>query len=294
MTTKPFFPKTRWHQIFATILKEWLTPVGITVQTEIPVSSEPPKADIVLLTKTAKKTNAQYMRLSDGLRDSKATHLLLEFKFTESFNLTAVHQTLAYQFFYQSGQNLKHHELDCFILSSKTPRKKTLQETGYYTTDIKGIYKSNLPLFSEITLLSLNDLSDEPQNIPLKLFASHRHQMQNAYQAIQENKLPEMTKKLGWLFRGFWAIILGRGKKKMETDMDELTAEMLEEEGREWGSFWMANLSAEEKLKNVSVEEKLKDVSAKDLIEKLITDDNISDLPLEIINALKNKIKDLS
>jgi hypothetical protein len=275
MTTKPFFPKTRWHQIFATILKEWLTPVGITVETETPVSSEPPKADIVLLTKTAKKTKAQYMRLANGLRDSKATHLLLEFKFTESFNLNAVHQTLAYQFFYQSGQKLKHHKLDCFILSSKTPRKKTLQEMGYCATGIKGIYKSDLLLFSKITLISLNELSDEPQNIPLKLFASHRHQKQNAYQAIQENKLFGMTEKLSWLFQGFWAIILRRGKEKMQTDIDELTPEILEEEGKKWGDFWLANMSAE------------------NLAESLMKDDVLENLPPKLINALKNKINSL-
>ena len=82
---KTLYPKTQWHKLLAGVLEEWLTPVGIKVQTEIPISSNPPKADILLLKSPDKKINhQQYLRLSDGLRDSSANQLLLEFKYTES------------------------------------------------------------------------------------------------------------------------------------------------------------------------------------------------------------------
>ena len=79
------YPKTQWHKLLAGVLEEWLTPVGINVQTEIPISSNPPKTDILLLKSPDKKFSHQhYLRLSDGLRDSSANQLLLEFKYTES------------------------------------------------------------------------------------------------------------------------------------------------------------------------------------------------------------------
>ncbi len=44
-------PKTDWHRLLARLLEELLTPVGITVNPEVPVMSEPPKVDILLLIK---------------------------------------------------------------------------------------------------------------------------------------------------------------------------------------------------------------------------------------------------
>lgn len=79
------FQRTRWHRILGIMLEEWLTPVGITVQTEVPVMTDPPKLDILLL-KNHHKTNAklQRERLASGLRDSKASTLIIEFKYAES------------------------------------------------------------------------------------------------------------------------------------------------------------------------------------------------------------------
>lgn len=41
--------KTQWHRLLGKHLELLLTPVGITVQTEPQVMSEPPKVDILLL-----------------------------------------------------------------------------------------------------------------------------------------------------------------------------------------------------------------------------------------------------
>lgn len=48
--SKNQYPDTKWHRILASMLEEWLTPVGIHVQSEVPVGSDPPKMDILLLT----------------------------------------------------------------------------------------------------------------------------------------------------------------------------------------------------------------------------------------------------
>jgi hypothetical protein len=286
------FTKTRWHQLFASILQEWLTPVGITVQTEIPVSSEPPKADIVLLTKTAKKTKAQYMRLADGLRESKATHLLLEFKYSESFNQDALHQTLAYQYFYKAGQKLKGNQLDCFILSSKTPQKKVLKKLGYAPTPTKGVYKSHFPLFSNVTLLVLNNLSNESHNIPLKLFASQRKERIRTFHEIETQPLSGITEDLKLLFTTLLAIFVNREENDMYADVKELTPEFLAGEGRKWAEYLLKSMP--ELVSALPAKERLQGLDVKERLQGLDTDDLINGLSPDILNSLKNKIKDLS
>ena len=89
--------KTRWHQLLGKLLEEWLTPVGITVQTDVPVTSEPTKADILLLRNSANRWNAeQKSRLPDGIRESHASYILIEFKYSESVNKDAFLQILSY------------------------------------------------------------------------------------------------------------------------------------------------------------------------------------------------------
>ena len=83
MKQKPKTPKTRWHQLLGKLLEELLVPVGVKVQTDFSVMSEPPKTDILLLRKEHRRwAKVQQERLPDGVRDSRARHILLEFKYT--------------------------------------------------------------------------------------------------------------------------------------------------------------------------------------------------------------------
>ena len=83
--------KTSWHRLLAKLLELVLSPFGIDVQPDVSVMTEPPEADILLLRrKTSSWTAAQRARLPDGIRDSKASHILIEFKCTQSFNEEAL------------------------------------------------------------------------------------------------------------------------------------------------------------------------------------------------------------
>jgi hypothetical protein len=44
--------------------------------------------------------------LPDGIRNSKASHILIEFKYTESFNEKALQQALGYDFFFKRAKEL--------------------------------------------------------------------------------------------------------------------------------------------------------------------------------------------
>ena len=77
----------RWHKLLGRMLEELLTPLNITVLTDISVMTDPPEADILLIRRDLPKwTDDQLCRLPDGIRDTDANHILVEFKFTESFN----------------------------------------------------------------------------------------------------------------------------------------------------------------------------------------------------------------
>ena len=115
---KELFKRTRWHRILGTALKEWLTPVGITVHTEVPVMTDPPKLDILLL-KNNHEVNIELQRerLASGLRDCKAGTLIIEFKYTESVNADTLALTGGYDAFYRRAHKLSRNEIHTFILS---------------------------------------------------------------------------------------------------------------------------------------------------------------------------------
>ena len=73
--------RTYWHRLLAQAVEAPLTAVNIIVQTEVDVTSGSPKADIILLRREGTEwTEAQKAWLTDGMRDTTARELLLEFK----------------------------------------------------------------------------------------------------------------------------------------------------------------------------------------------------------------------
>ena len=92
---------TPWTGLLARLLDLVLSPVGVKVEANLPLGKEPPRLDILLLRREGPTwSEAQRLRLADGLRDTDAAHLLLEFKYTESLNVTAWQQILGYDRLY--------------------------------------------------------------------------------------------------------------------------------------------------------------------------------------------------
>ncbi|MEM1010242.1 MAG: hypothetical protein AAGJ35_14705 [Myxococcota bacterium] len=150
------YSKTRWHHLLGTLLEFLLPPVGIQVQIEPQVMSEPPQADIILLRRdTPFWTPEQQARLADGIRDTAANHVLIEFKYSESVDYDAIQQTLSYEYAYRKSQQLKNAQIACFLLSAKTPQATTLQKLDYHQTQQALCSLSGRSLSeSRVTLLS--------------------------------------------------------------------------------------------------------------------------------------------
>ena len=97
---EPQSPQTDWHLSFGEALEWDLIPVGVSISPEAPVMIKSPQADILILRQPETAwTFEQLERLPDGIRQSTARHILLEFKYTQSISNDAVVQTLAYDLF---------------------------------------------------------------------------------------------------------------------------------------------------------------------------------------------------
>ena len=127
--------RTQWHRLLGKLLELLLTPVGITVQTEIAITSDPPKVDILLLRRIGDRWTEEQLRLlCDGLRDTQAAYLLVEFKYSESLNATALLQALSYDYFYRQSQLLTESQVQTFVMVARTPHSKVLKYFGYIAT----------------------------------------------------------------------------------------------------------------------------------------------------------------
>jgi hypothetical protein len=144
---------TPWHQILYRILKQLLTPLGITVLTDVKVMINPPEADVLLLRrKHTDWTPEQLERLPDGIRDSTASSILIEFKATESINKKTFTQAASYDYLYKQSQGLADDELQTFVISSIQPQKANRELYGYKIQVKPGVYQCYNIFLNNITL----------------------------------------------------------------------------------------------------------------------------------------------
>jgi hypothetical protein len=245
-----------WHRLLGTLLEELLSPVGIEVYTDFPLMSEPPEADILLLRReTAQWTTEQLLRLPDGIRHSQASHILIEFKYTESVNEAAILQTLGYDTFYKRIKQLTAADVQTCLVSAKTPHADTLTEWGYVGTEFAGVYRSQERCLRQIMLLLLNELSAEPHNAFIKCFASRRSEKRKAFATLGHSCLDFLTSKLEWFMAGlqkYWFSEIGEEFMKQQ-----VTSEQMMELGKEWIDAYLAKLPVAERLAGLSTKERL-------------------------------------
>ncbi len=112
--------------------------------------------------------------MPDGIRDSKASHILIEIKYSESFNEAVATEAIGYDVFYKMKKLATGKKLQTVLLSAKKPEANILSELGYQATEYPGVYRAQYPIIKNVLLLSLNELSNEPHNLWIKCFASRK------------------------------------------------------------------------------------------------------------------------
>ena len=285
-------PKTLWHDWFGNLFKVSLIPTGLEVETDVPVMQKLPEADIVIIRRSGSKwTKVQLQRLPDGIRHTQAKHVLIELKFTESINVDAVCQIAGYYKFYKIQHDLtKKRELKCFLVSSKTPRKSTLQRFQYHQSSYPGVYVSRLPLFDLFPIISLNDLSNAPHNILFKLFASKKKASIEATKKVQSDLYDHLPDPL----RAFLTDFINRCVITGRDDMDYLN--MTPRERMQLRQEWLSKLSLSEILANYSISEVLANYSISEVLANYSISEVLANYSTDqIFSALSpSQLKELS
>jgi hypothetical protein len=141
--------------------------------------------------------------LADGLRDTIASHVIMEFKYLKGLNESTVGQGYMYHRMYGEKQGLKPGELESFLIISRTPMGKTLKSLGYEPTDPPGVYRSKNPLVRFVTLIVINELADKPHNALFKCFASRMKERNKGFETAQKS---EMFRMFPGVERPFFAL----------------------------------------------------------------------------------------
>jgi hypothetical protein len=273
-----------WHRLLGAVLEALLTPVGISVQTEVPITSDPPRADILLLRRAGPTWTAEQRdRLPDGVRASSASHILLEFKYSESVNGAALLQALAYDYFYRQTQRLKATVVQTFVVSAKTPRQRVLHQFNYSPTETPGLYRSSDALLQRVPLLVLNGLSDEPHNAFVKCFASQREEKSAAFGVLEQVEVRRTSGELEELLEGLWTLWFG--PKGLEMQEIEITPEMVRSVGKRWRQFTLAGLTPEERLAGLAPEERLAGLAPEERLAGLAPEERLAGLDPAVVEA---------
>ncbi|MDM8516846.1 hypothetical protein QUF76_11655 [Desulfobacterales bacterium HSG16] len=119
---------------------------------------------------------------------------------------------------------MKDHEVQSFLVSSKTPAKKTLSRYGYTLTSHDGIFESRQEFSDLITVVSLNDLADARHNAFAGLFGSKKKAKLRALDRLGA-MTPDMMAHLPEKLMRFIGRIAEFLMRKGDNNMEKLTSE---------------------------------------------------------------------
>ncbi|HDN26123.1 MAG TPA: hypothetical protein ENG03_03325 [Thioploca sp.] len=196
-------------------------------------------------------------------------------------------------------QYLPHAEVQTVLLSARKTRSETLTRLGYQLTDYPGVYQTRQPVIRNVLLLSLNELSNEPHNVWIKCFASHKKVKKQAFNKLEELDLISIANELKWFISGLMRLWFGtiRGEQKMTI---EFTPEEVTEFGKQLGEVWLADLTVDDMLARFGREEVLSHVKPVDRLAGLKPEevlpyfkpvDRLAGLEPEIIEEYLKQLK---
>lgn len=221
--------KIPWHLLLGRILYLALEPVGVSVFTEVPLLSEAPKADILLLRREGEQWNeAQRRWLADGLRHTNAKHLLVEFKHSQGLTLKSLQQLNAYDYFYRTDSTHKLNDVACFLIIASTPKSNWQSHLKFNATKWPGVYKGTEVLSQRVRILLLNELANTDYNAPIKYFATWHKEQNKALAFLISSGFICLSEQISQII-----MMLRRIYMSGVTMSNQLTPEMAMEMGRE-------------------------------------------------------------
>ncbi len=282
--------KTLWHQILGRIFKDLLTPLRITVSTDVKVMIKAPEADILLLRREDRFwTTEQRERLPDGIRDSQAPNILIEFKATESLSKDTFIQAGAYEYFYKQSQKLSDEEIQTFVICAIQPQKANREQYGYTIQVQPGVYQSDNLILKPITLISLNELPDELHNAWVTCLASKKLKRFKAFTLLNSEGFKLIPMHFKWFLLELWQLISTKGD-------DDMALNLSPQEIKKMGEMWGTNLFTPEEFKRllstIPAEERLKGLKTEERFIGLKPEERLAGLSLSEMEELEKKLKE--
>jgi hypothetical protein len=269
--------RVQYHQLLGSGMQLNLTAVQVFVTTESSILSESPRVDILLLRRQGKAWNeAQRARLPDGVRDSAAAHVLVEFKYTESVTEDGILQAAAYDLFYRQVQRLSKEQTLPVVLSAKTPQKSRLDEWGYQEVQ-KGVFRTTIPFVGRVMLLALNRLPARTNNAFVKLFASREQEREAGFASLEKSVLAESSDMHAYVL-GLRQTLNVKGGSTMA---EVLTPEKVLEYGKRIRQLVFETGTPEERLAGLSPDEILAALSTDEILAHLSPDEILAGLRTE-------------
>jgi len=226
--------------------------------------------------------------LPDGIRDSSASHILAELKYTEPVTAEVLEKVHGYDIFYRTTHELKEKDVATFILSSHTTNKQLLANYGYEEVlGLPGVYRSRFPMVSRVVVVLLNDLRDVPHNAFIKCFASRATEKRKAFRALMGmgfSVLSTLSSSLWMFLAGLRRAMLGQGDDEMRV----ITPDDVMALGKQMQEMLLATMSIEERLKGLNSEERLKGLRPEERLKGLRPEERLKGLrPEERLMGLR-------
>ena len=219
--------RVQYHRLLGSGMRLSLAAVQVNVTTESSILSESPRVDILLLRRKGTAwTEAQRSRLPDGIRDSTAAHILIEFKYTESVTEDGILQAAAYDLFYRQVQRLSREQTLPVVLSAKTPQRRRLAKWRFKESQ-RGVFRTNLPFVGRVMLLALNRLPADSNNAIVKLFASRMQEREAGFASLDRHLFAESMELHAYVL-GLSQTLIVKGELSMA---EALTPEKVMEYG---------------------------------------------------------------
>ncbi len=261
-----------YHRLFCDYMKNIFIPLDLKVETNYPIMKGSPELDVLIINENKNWTKEQLQYLPDGLRDSTGIYNILELKYTQSVNYKSLCQTITYHVGYLNTNELDRSEIKTFLISSKTPLEETKKKFGFTIKLYDGIYESTNIFAQNITLIVLNELNDQPYNMMIKLFASHKKTKLSALKFLLKqgfSKLPENIHNIIVKTITYW-------ESTGEYTMEDIQNSMTEEDRAMMANFFvrfatpkkiLAEFSTEERVAGLNPEEIFKLYNPKEIID---------------------------
>jgi len=249
--------------------------------------SEPPEADILLLKlKSPKWTKKQLERLPDGIRESTANHIMIEFKATESINKETFIQAAGYEYFYKRSQKITDNEIQTFVMCAKQPQKANREQYGYTNRVQAGIYQSTNIAYEHITLISLNELPDELHNAWITCLASKKLKRLKAFNLLKSQGFKQIPQHLKWFIVELWQHISTKGDDDMALN---LSPNEIKEIGKMWGASLFTSDELDELISTASLEARLRGLKPEDRLTGLKPEERLRGMkkPTDVMNCFK-------